>query len=179
MRRSASLLFCAYFIVLTFAVLSRAAVSESVGKSQISHARHVIAFFEHHPRQAATRAGQKALIGAAHVLDSAVRSLQAVKAAREAAAAEYPPHHALWVCIHGYEGSWDSRAGLTDPYQHYGGLQMTWNWMKLIPGNAGNLSQAQQEWAAEKAWAENGYSYSFLSGQWYNYDAADGCGTTG
>lgn len=179
MRRSAYILFCAYFFALVFATLSGASANSPVGKKQINHARHVIKFFEHHPKQAATPSGQKALIGAAHVLDSAVRSLQAVKAAREKASAEFPPHHALWVCIQRFEGPWNSRAGDTNIYEHYGGLQMTWNWMKLIHGNAGNLSQAEQEWAAEKAWAANGYSYSFLYGQWYAYDSADGCGVTG
>ena len=86
----------------------------------------------------------------------------------------FPPHHALWVCIAGHEAGWhDHGPG------HYGGLQMTWNWMRLIPGDAGDLSQAQQEWAAEKAWSQNNYRYSFLYGQWYAWDNADGCGTTG
>lgn len=86
----------------------------------------------------------------------------------------YPPHHNLWVCIHNHEGSWDNHGP-----GHYGGLQMTWNWMGVIHGDAGNLSEAQQEWAAETAWKENGYGYSFLEGQWYEWDGADGCGTTG
>ncbi len=92
--------------------------------------------------------------------------------------ATFPPHHRLWLCIHAYEGSWNSRAGQTGPGQ-YGGLQMSWNWLGYIHGNAGNMAQADQEWAAERAWAANGYRYSFLYGQWYAWDAADGCGTTG
>lgn len=166
-------------IVVVILAATSTAQAQTHHATPIQHARHVIAFFENHPKAAATRAGRVAIFKAAHILDSAVRSLQAVRAAKLAAASQFPPHHALWECIQDYEGAWDSRAGLTDIYLHYGGLQMTWNWMKLIPGNAGNLSQADQEWAAEKAWAQNGYSYSFLYGQWYQWDNADGCGTTG
>ncbi len=88
----------------------------------------------------------------------------------------YPPHHKLWLCIHrGEAGSWQS----VNPNGHYGGLQMTWGWLGYIRGSAAGYSQAAQEWAAERAWAAYGYSYSFLVGQWYAYDNADGCGTTG
>lgn len=83
----------------------------------------------------------------------------------------YPPHHALWVCIAGFEGGVKS----VNPNGHYGMLQMTLNWMKKIRGRASDWPQAVQEWAAETAWAENHYSYSFLYGQWFAYDDADGC----
>ncbi len=86
----------------------------------------------------------------------------------------FPPHHALWTCIQPYEASWHNHGP-----GHYGGLQMTWGWLGYVRGDAGNLSQADQEWAAEKAWAANGYRYSFLYGQWYRWNNADGCGTTG
>lgn len=53
------------------------------------------------------------------------------------------------------------------------------NWGHGLSGSAGNYSQAQQEWAAERGYVASGLSYSFLYGQWYKWDAADGCGTTG
>jgi hypothetical protein len=87
----------------------------------------------------------------------------------------YPPHHQLWLCIHRYEaGSWQATNG-----RYRGGLQMHLGWGYGIY-DAAAVSQAQQEWAAERAWAASGYSYSFLAGQWYDYDGAGGaCGTTG
>jgi hypothetical protein len=88
-------------------------------------------------------------------------------------ASAFPPHHALWTCIAGYEGSWgDPNSGGNG---HYGGLQMTPGWMGMFSGTANQYSQAQQEWFAERAWKENGYSYSFLYNQWFKYDAADSC----
>lgn len=90
---------------------------------------------------------------------------------RAAAATAYPPHHALWVCIGGHEGSPTS----VNPNGHYGMLQMTYNWFGLINGRASDYPQATQEWAAERAWAANHYSYSFLVGQWFRYDGASGC----
>jgi hypothetical protein len=163
-------------LALSLAIIAMATSTAAASASQapVTHARQVISFFEHHPKAAATAKGQRVLFKAVHVLDSTMRSLQAAKAA----ASEFPPHHALWECIHGYEaGSWyDQNTGGNG---HYGGLQMTWGWLGYVSGDPANLSQAQQEWAAEKAWAANGYSYGFLYGQWYEWDAADGCGTTG
>lgn len=83
----------------------------------------------------------------------------------------FPPHHSLWVCIGSFEGGVTS----VNPNGHYGMLQMTYNWMGVIKGRASDYSQAVQEWAAEKAWAANGYSYSFLYQQWFAWDNADGC----
>jgi hypothetical protein len=80
----------------------------------------------------------------------------------------FPPHHALWLCIGGFEGSWSDTS---PPYT--GGLQMHLNWYGL--SNAGYYTQAQQEWTAERAWQAHGYSWSFLNDQWFKWDAADGC----
>jgi hypothetical protein len=89
-------------------------------------------------------------------------------------AAIYPPHHQLWLCIHRHEaGSWTATNG-----RYRGGLQMHLGWGYGIY-DAALVSQAQQEWAAERAFAASGYSYSFLAGQWYDYDGGAGCGTTG
>jgi hypothetical protein len=137
-------------------------------ETPLQHARHVIAFFDRHRAAAATPPGQHALWNAIHVLSTAVRSLQS--------ASIYPPHHRLWTCIHSHEASsWSA----VNPNGHYGGLQMTWGWLGYLNGNPAALTQAQQEWAAERAWAASGYSYAFLVSQWYAYDAAGVCGTTG
>lgn len=158
--------------VLVVACTLVLAAPAAARQTPAQHAQHVIAFFDHHRKAARTPAGQRVLWRAIHQLASAVRSLQAVRAAQ----AVFPPHHALWSCIHRYEASsWSAVSG----NGHYGGLQMSWGWLGYIAGNPANYSQAQQEWAAERAWAANGYSYGFLYGQWYEWDAADGCGTTG
>jgi len=175
-----------YFTVTTatLAVASLLAASSassaSLSRTQVvrtHHAQNLIRFFDHHRKAAETRKGERLLWQAIHTLNSTVRSLQAVATAK-AETPEFPPHHALWVCIHRSEASswYDHDSGHNG---HYGGLQMAWNWLGYVNGDAANLSQAQQEWAAEKAWAASGYSYSFLYGNWYEWDNADGCGTTG
>ena len=85
------------------------------------------------------------------------------------APAGFPPHHALWICIHNNEGPWHDTSG---PYA--GGLQMSIGWLKMV-GNAGYLSETQQEWIAERAYAANHYSVSFLIGQWFKWDGAYYC----
>lgn len=83
----------------------------------------------------------------------------------------FPPHHALWVCIGNNEGSPTS----VNPNGHYGMLQMTYNWLRLIKGRASDYSQAVQEWAAEKGYQANHYSQSFLIDQWLKWDGAYYC----
>ena len=75
-----------------------------------------------------------------------------------------PPHVDGWLCIHKAEGAWDDGGS---PY--YGGLQMSWNWMKAVPGgDAGKLPPLQQMWIAEKVSARHGFSYNWMRGQWPN-----------
>jgi len=82
----------------------------------------------------------------------------------------WPPHHLLWLCISHFEGGVHS----INPNGHYGMLQMTYSWLGFIRGRASDYSQRIQEWAAEKAYQHNGYSISFLYGQWFNWDGASG-----
>lgn len=95
-----------------------------------------------------------------------LRRIDAKIAAARAAQllASFPPHHALWMCIHAGEGRWD------DPNSggngHWGGLQMTPGWGGLFTGTADHYSQAQQEWFAETGYRRSGYSRSWLQGQW-------------
>lgn len=106
-------------------------------------------------------------------IDAHIARINAVKRAA-ALAASFPPHHRLWDCIGDYEGSPTS----VNPNGHYGKLQMTWNWFHQIKGAASNYSEAEQEWAAERAYMQyrtRSARISFLNGQWFNYDDADGC----
>lgn len=103
------------------------------------------------------------------------RELAETRAKIRAQTSIYPPHHKLWLCISRYEGSPTS----VNPNGHYGMLQMHADWGYGTSHHASDDPQSVQEWAAEKAWAASNYSYSFLYGQWYEWDAADDCGTTG
>jgi hypothetical protein len=82
-------------------------------------------------------------------------------------------HYALWMCIYRHEastapGRWYNRD--TGHNGHYGGLQMHYNWGYGIVGYAYNYSAAQQMAAAERGYAANGYSHTWLIGQWAHYD---------
>jgi Transglycosylase-like domain len=157
-------------LVLLLFLVSLASAS-AAASPLTRHDRNVIRFFQHHPRLARTPAGGAAL---ARVLPHVVEEMRTLQA--QPPPSPYPPHHALWVCIHEHEAStWDA----VNSNGHYGGLQMTWGWLGYVNGNPADLTEAQQEWAAEKAWAAYGYSLAFLYGQWYDYDGASGCGTTG
>lgn len=90
-------------------------------------------------------------------LSAQLRTLQEARA--------WPAHHSLWLCIHGGEGNWD------DPNSggngHYGGLQMTPGWGSMPDGATANTySQVEQERNAEAEYAKNGYSRTWLQGQW-------------
>jgi hypothetical protein len=74
-----------------------------------------------------------------------------------------PPHAQGWLCIHNLEGAWNAQTG----NGYYGGLQMTYGWMGLVQ-NAALMSPSAQMWAAETGLKANGYSSSWLAGQWPN-----------
>jgi hypothetical protein len=68
--------------------------------------------------------------------------------------AEHVPHAAAWLCIHHYEGGWNSRTG----NGYYGGLQMDVTFMrhygaKLLSrkGTADRWTPLEQMWVAERA----------------------------
>jgi len=92
------------------------------------------------------------------------------EAALRARLSAFPPHHALWTCISRFEGSPTS----INPNGHYGMLQMHAGWGYGTSYHASDDPQAVQEWAAERAYAANHYSTSFLYGQWFDYDGAAG-----
>lgn len=83
-------------------------------------------------------------------------------------------HFSLWLCIHNGEADW---ADPNAPY--FGGLQMGYWFMETYgdldtygrdiyaeEGTADNWSEAEQIAVAEAAFAEEGYSTSWLHGQW-------------
>lgn len=84
--------------------------------------------------------------------------------------AQNPPNLSFWMCVHGREGAWN------DPNAPYwGGLQMgtwfmrTYGWNLLQrKGTADNWTPLEQVWVAERAWQKEGYSVSWLYGQWPN-----------
>lgn len=82
---------------------------------------------------------------------------------RELYLATLPAHYQGWLCIHRQEGAWNSDTG----NGFYGGLQMTWKWMKLVV-NAALLSPLDQMKAAETGYRNSGYSHAWLAGQWPN-----------
>lgn len=76
-----------------------------------------------------------------------------------------PAHHALWQCLHPHEAiDWHNQD--TGGNGHYGGLQMSYNWLGIVHGNPANLSPLAQEWAAETGYRQSGYSSAWLWGQW-------------
>lgn len=78
------------------------------------------------------------------------------------------PHKQGWLCLHRYEAiDWFNRD--TGGNGHYGGLQMTYKWLGLIPGYAYDLSPFQQMLAAETGFRKSGYDLGWLSGQWSTY----------
>ncbi len=79
-----------------------------------------------------------------------------------------PPHHALWMCIHGHEGGWDNQD--TGHNGHYGGLQMHPGWGYGTSYYASDDSQLVQEQSAERGYHASGYSKTWLMGQWYHTD---------
>ena len=154
MRLRAYLMFAVYLVVMSVAVAKAHATS-----SLTRHERNVISFFQHHPKLAATPAGARVL---AKVLPDVVRALAE-------ATPVWPAHHQLWLCIHSHEASnWFDRD--SGGNGHYGGLQMHPGWGYGTSEYASDDSQLTQERAAEAGYASNGYSRTWLLGQWYHPD---------
>lgn len=83
--------------------------------------------------------------------------------------ASFPPHHALWMCIHGHEAAdWQNRD--TGGNGHYGGLQMHKGWGYGTSYYASDDTQLVIEWSAERGYRASGFSKTWLMGQWYHPD---------
>jgi len=76
-----------------------------------------------------------------------------------------PPHYSLWMCVHAHEHTaWNDADA---PY--WGGLQMgSWfiSHYAHPPGTPDQWTPLQQMWVAENAYKREGYSRSWLRGQW-------------
>jgi hypothetical protein len=71
-------------------------------------------------------------------------------------------HYFMWECIHGKEGAWNANTG----NGYLGGLQMTPGWGGVSRPDL--LSPTEQMNLAERVWASQGYSISWLRHQWPN-----------
>jgi len=79
-----------------------------------------------------------------------------------------PRHHSLWMCIHHQEGAWDD-----DGAPYYGGLQMSWWFMRTygknllrIKGTADRWTPLEQMTVAQNAYQREGFSRRWLYHQW-------------
>jgi len=89
--------------------------------------------------------------------------------------AHHPPHLWLWLCIHRQEAPWRNPGVTWDgrPSRYFGGLQMgewfMWRYaprLRIRRGRANNWPPLQQIWVAERAFKREGYSRTWLLGQW-------------
>jgi len=84
------------------------------------------------------------------------------RAAAARAKASAPPHLDEWMCIHSHEASWTNHD--TGRNGHYGGLQMSFDFMKgygpelfAAKGTADHWTPLEQLWVAERAWQVRGF----------------------
>lgn len=80
-----------------------------------------------------------------------------------ARAAAAPAHLAGWECIHGGEGD-----GWNPSHDYSGPLQMTSGWEGYPISDWDTIPRMQVYADAEAKAAENGFSYSWMAGQWPN-----------
>lgn len=82
-----------------------------------------------------------------------------------ATAQSRPPHYSLWMCVHQQERTAWNDSG----WPYWGGLQMG-SWFighyAHPPGMPHQWTPLQQMWVAENAYRREGYSRSWLYGQW-------------
>ncbi len=82
----------------------------------------------------------------------------------------WPPHHALWLCIHAGEAGWHQASHAVDSHGvplYWGGLQMHADWGYGTSHHASDDSQLEQEWAAERSLRAAGRNVSgWLWSQW-------------
>jgi len=129
-----------------------------------------VRFFHNHAWLARTRPGRVALRGARLWLPIIRRELAQTRAElRLRLHPLLPPHHALWMCIHGHEaGDWHNQD--TGRNGHFGGLQMHPGWGYGTSYYASADSQSVQEWSAERGYRASGFSTTWLYGQWAHSD---------
>lgn len=124
----------------------------------LHHGNTTLRFLAHN-RNVGTKRSRKAVRRSAHYL-----VYYGYKQIHQANSRLLPPHYYGWICIHENEAAWNDANA---PY--YGGLQMSWNWMKSVPGgDAGKLDPLVQIWIAERVSAKQGFTYKWMKGQWPN-----------
>lgn len=147
-------------LILTLAIsLAFTASASAQTPPQAQHDQQIIAFFLHHPKLAATPAGQRELWKILHRLSVQLRTLQVTRAAQ-------PAHLALWRCIEQGESGGDGvhpGSETASNGSHFNVLQMTNPWAGINPIG---LSYTAIEQAAESQYAASGYSRAWLNGQW-------------
>jgi hypothetical protein len=73
----------------------------------------------------------------------------------------HPPHYDQWLCIHSHEAGWDNHD--TGHNGHYGGLQMSFDFMRGYgpaygaKGTADHWTPLEQMWVSERAWRVRGF----------------------
>lgn len=139
----------------------------------VKHARDVLGFLRSNPEAGTPAVRARVRRNHRWLLGFGIRRLAEARA--RIVAAEWPPHHSLWLCIHGdpryrvgggggEAGSWSDRD--TGGNGHWGGLQMHPGWGYGTSYYASDDSELVQEWAAENGYRANGYSRGWLIGQW-------------
>lgn len=153
-----------------FARMSAAEVRDYL-KAQVWHDRSTLRWYANHPQfhrrtiESASRSVEVRWFNVS--LKISLRHLAQVE--RKLAVPAFPPHHALWMCIHGHEaGDWHNQD--TGHNGHWGGLQMHPGWYGGPLHLASSDSQMTQEWAAERGYRASGYSRAWLYGQWAHSD---------
>lgn len=76
-----------------------------------------------------------------------------------------PAHAPLWRCLMRYEGGYPSNQN-TGGNGHWGGLQMHPDWGHGTSHHASDDPWSVQMQAAERGYAESGYSHDYLTQQW-------------
>lgn len=124
----------------------------------VKHARDVLGFLRANPAAGTALSRLKVALDHRWLLrfgfSERARALARIRAAAR------PAHYALWLCIHEGEGAWNDNTG----NGYYGGLQAHYNWYGVARMDL--LTPLQQMQAAERAYAANLYSTTWLWGQW-------------
>ena len=134
--------------------VAQLAPSDTVIVEQIHHYRRTTWRWQSVMGAHRTRANRAAEKDPSRKFKLWVRSLWKHRAKRARRRAVHPPHKPAWLCIHRYEGAWNSATG----NGYYGGLQMDVSFQRTYgprllrtKGTANNWTPLEQMWVAEKA----------------------------
>jgi len=125
-------------------------------KVNIRHGQQLLRFLKRH-RQAGTIRSRRSVRSSGRYLVRYGR-----RHLRVAISRTRPAHYYGWLCIHNGEGAWNANTG----NGFFGGLQAHYGWGGIPRMDL--LSPMQQMWVAEREAGKNGFSYSWMRGQWPN-----------